>query len=117
MAERTVVPKVLYFIIIDKLLFYSNLSYNKDWDDYDEIAQDAIRTGSSCVEGAYMYAYELQWATDLGTQWYRSKDRKDQPINPFMSFLMNKKWTLEEDLNNHILRFQQVIMSSITSIN
>ena len=30
---------------------------------------------------------------------------------PFGSYMLNKKWTLEEEFNNHILRFQQVTLS------
>ena len=30
--------------------------------------------------------------------------------------MMNKKWTLEEEFNNHMLRFQQVTVSSTFSI-
>ena len=41
---------------------------------------------------------------------YRSKDRKERDSIPFGSFMMNKKWTLGEEFNNHILRFQQVNM-------
>ena len=59
-----------------------------------------------------LYDFELEWAKDYNTRWYRSKDVKGGK-NPFGSFMMNKKWTLEEDLNNHMLRFQQVTVSSI----
>ena len=44
---------------------------------------------------------------------YRSKDRKERDSIPFGSFMMNKKWTLGEEFNNHILRFQQVKLSVI----
>ena len=74
------------------------------------MVQRAIRTGAAVVQGASLYDYELEWATDAGTQWYRSKDKKGG-IHPFPSFMMNKKWTLEEDFNNHMLRFQQVSVS------
>ena len=46
-------------------------------------------------------------------KWYRSKERKDTNYSPFGSYMMNKKWTLEEAFNNHMLRFIQVTMSSI----
>ena len=75
------------------------------------MVQRAIRTGAAVVQGALLLDYELEWATDAGTQWYRSKERKGG--NPFASFMMNKKWTLEEEFNNHMMRFQQVTMSSI----
>ena len=66
------------------------------------MVQDAVRSGSSVVEIAFLYDYELEWG-----KWYRSKDRKGgEP--PFGSYLLNKKWTMEEEFNMHILRFQQV---------
>ena len=71
------------------------------------MVRDAVRTGSSVVECAFMYNWWLDWADDYGTSWYRSKDKKTGD-NPFSSYMMNKKWTLEEEFNNHMLRFQQV---------
>ena len=40
-------------------------------------------------------------------RWYRSKAQKGGS-SPFASYLMNKKWTLQEEFNNHMMRFQQV---------
>ena len=54
-----------------------------------------------------MYGYELDYAKDYNTRWYRSKDKLGGD-NPFGSYMMNKKWTVEEEFNNHMLRFQQV---------
>ena len=54
-----------------------------------------------------MYDYELKYG-----KWYRSKERK-VGINPFGSYMLNKKWTLEEEFNNHMMQFQQVTASSI----
>ena len=71
------------------------------------LAQDAVRSGSSVLECAFMLDYELEWG-----KWHRSKDRREGN-NPFGSFMMNKKWTLEEEFNNHILRFQQVTVISM----
>ena len=71
----------------------------------------AIRTGAAVVECAFLYDYELQWATDLGTSWHRSRDRRGGD-HPFASFMLNKKWTLEEEFNNYMLRFQQVTVCS-----
>ena len=59
------------------------------------------------VECSFLYDFEIRWAKDYDTRWYRSKEKKGG-TNPFASFMMNKKWTLEEDFNNHLLRFQQV---------
>ena len=46
-------------------------------------------------------------------KYYRSKDKKEKESLPFGSYMMNKKWTLDEEFNNHILRFQQVKLSVI----
>ena len=70
-----------------------------------------LKSGSSVVEIAFLLQYELDYGKDYGTSWYRSKGKV--AIDPWASYLMNKKWTLEEDFNNHILRFQQVTMSFI----
>ena len=41
------------------------------------MTQDMVlQTGSAVVECGFMYDYELDWAKDYGTRWYRSKDRK-----------------------------------------
>ena len=82
----------------------------KDWTECGELFEDAVKTGTSVVEISFLYDYELQWAADHGTSWYRSKEKKGGE-NPFNSFLMNKKWTLEEEFNIHMLRFQQVRVS------
>ena len=71
------------------------------------MVQNAVMSGSSVVESAFMYDYELE----LG-KWYRSKERKGGK-SPWGSYLLNKKWTLEEEFNNHMMRFNQVRVSSI----
>ena len=88
----------------------------KDWDQSDQWVKDKIlKTGSAVVECAYMYQYELDWAKDYNTSWYRSKEKRGGE-SPFGSYMLNKKWTLEEEFNNHILRFQQVTVSSVFSL-
>ena len=54
------------------------------------------------VEVEFLLSYELEWG-----KWYRSKDI-EKGGNPYGSAMINKKWWLEEELNNHFLRFQQV---------
>ena len=44
-------------------------------------------------------------------RWYRSKDKKQTPDSDFTSYMVNKKWWLEEKFNVHIMRFQQVKIS------
>ena len=72
--------------------------------------ENAIANGTSVILSGFLM-WELDWATDLNTSWYRSKDRDG--FNPITSFMTNKKWTLEEEFNNHLLRFQQVTANSI----
>ena len=80
----------------------------KDWDESDKMVQDwVLDRGDSVVEASFMYNYELDWAKEYDTRWYRSKNRKGGEY-PFASYLLNKKWSLEEELNNHMMRFQQV---------
>ena len=68
---------------------------------------EAVKTGSSVVEAGLLYAEYME----LG-KWHRSKERKPGKY-PFPSYLLNKKWTLEEEFNKHMMRFQQVTVSSI----
>ena len=70
------------------------------------MAQDAVVNGSSVVQVSFLPDFILEWG-----KWHRSKDRKSGE-NPFGSYLMNKKWTMEEEFNIHMLRFQQVTLSS-----
>ena len=70
-----------------------------------------LKTGSSVVECSFMYDFELEWAKNYTTAWYRSKEKKGGD-NPFTSYMLNKKWTKEEHFNNHLLRFQQVTVHS-----
>ena len=56
----------------------------------------------------------LLWDSELALgRWHRSKDKKPTPYSNFPSFMMNKKWWLEEQFNLHMMRFQQVSVSSV----
>ena len=70
------------------------------------MAKDAVRSGSSVVEIGFLLDHELEWG-----KWYRSRERKTG-LSPFGSYMLNKKWTKEEQFNNHMLRFQQVTVHS-----
>ena len=72
----------------------------------DRMVNVSIMSGSSVLEAGALWSGYLP----LG-KWYRSKERKVGQ-NPFYSFMMNKKWTLGEKFSNHLLRFQQVTVSS-----
>ena len=58
--------------------------------------------GSAVQEGGFLVDDD-----DEG-RLHRSKDKKPMPYSNFPSFMMNKKWWLEEQFNVHMMRFQQV---------
>ena len=70
------------------------------------MVEDAVRSGSSVVEGAFLYDYELAWG-----KWYRSNEVKGGDM-AYTSYILNKKWTIEKEFNNHLNRLQQVTVSS-----
>ena len=59
--------------------------------------------GSAVQEVGLLFEYELA----LG-RWHRSKDKKQSDFSDFASYMINKKWWLEEQFNVHMMRFQQV---------
>ena len=83
---------------------YFNIKF-KGWDDFDEKVKAVVLNGTSVLEIGYLLDFELEYG-----KWYRSKDRIGG-AHPFASYMLNKKWFLEEEFNNHILRFQQVRVS------
>ena len=84
----------------------------KDWAESEKWCKDWILDrGDAVVEAAFMYNSELDWAKNYSTSWYRSKQKKGGQ-SLFVSYMLNKKWTLEEEFNNHIMRFQQVTHNS-----
>ena len=70
------------------------------------MVQDAVVNGSSVFQVSFLPDFILEWG-----KWHRSKDRKSGE-NPFGSYLMNKKWTMVEEFNNHMMKFQQVTAST-----
>ena len=60
--------------------------------------------GSAVQEGGFLVSND---ELALG-RLHRSKDKKPMPYSNFPSFMMNKKWWLEEQFNVHMMRFQQV---------
>ena len=52
-------------------------------------------------------SYIDTWEESYG-RWHRSKERVQKPYSNFPSYMMNKKWWLEEQFNLHMMRFQQV---------
>ena len=76
------------------------------------MAEECATGIRKCVlELAYLRDYQSEWG-----KWHRSKERKSPDYSPFASYMMNKKWTMDEEFNNHMLRFQQVNMSFLNKI-
>ena len=71
--------------------------------------QEVIKGKPYVFEYGFLYGELLWYAEKYDTSWYRSKESKAGE-NPYGSFMLNKKWTLEEEFNNHIFRFRQVIL-------
>ena len=67
--------------------------------------KDSVVSGSSVVELGYLTTSNKKWG-----KWYRSKEVKAGE-NPFGSFMINKKWTLEEEFNKLMFRLRQVSSS------
>ena len=67
------------------------------------INDTVIGNGSAVIDTAYLYPSRLR----LG-KFHRSKDTVATTYQPFASYMVNKKWWLEEQFNTHMLRFQQV---------
>ena len=68
---------------------------------------------NSVYPAPYWYSDTMAYVYDAPEygKWYRSRDKQGVQM-PFSSNLINKKWTLEEEFNNHIMRFQQVTHNS-----
>ena len=64
--------------------------------------QDAVVSGSSVVLYSFLMDNQLAYG-----KWHRSSERRIARF-PYGSFLLNKKWTLAEDLSKQIYRLQAV---------
>ena len=67
-----------------------------------------MENGTAVYEGASVSTFWLKEEYGVETKFHRSKDKKDLTRSPFASYMMNKKWTLQEEFANHLLIFQQV---------
>ena len=61
-----------------------------------------MANGTAIIERSILAHYAI------GRKWHRSKDTKKMPYSEFASYMVNKKWWLEEKFNVHMMRFQQV---------
>ena len=105
LAEITFVPKVKIFCHNPKIYSYINF-FKKDWPQLEETVKEGVMNGSSVYQVSYMSKSRFTWG-----KWHKSKDTMGGK-NPFGSFMLNKKWTLDEEFTNHMLRFQQVVVNS-----
>ena len=71
---------------------------------YEKIAV----AGTAVLQKGYLNAEAYEKYYQVKIKWYRSRERRSNSYSPFCAYMMNKKWWLEEDFTNHILRFQQV---------
>ena len=99
-----------YFLRIHDTLLHLCVFINslQNWDEFNDLTNKSIMgDGSAVLAAAYLSDYELKLQNRTeGRRWHRSKERLEN--YPFGSYMMNKKWWLEEEFNNHMLRFQQV---------
>ena len=62
-----------------------------------------MEKGSAAVELSYLSDYDRSFG-----KWHRSKNTKQKSDTDYSSYMINKKWWLEEQFNVHMMRFQQV---------
>merc|ERR1712198_765160 len=75
--------------------------FPKDWDVYDQwTVEFVIEKGTHTFLGSYLTA----WEKTLGRYWKGEKLDGDYPYGGYLS---DKNWHLNEELTEHMLRFQQ----------
>ena len=73
-------------------------------DEYFALTMNWIMgDGLAVMEGGFLFSEQKKMG-----RWHRSKDTKQKKDSNFGSYMMNKKWCLEEQFNLHMMRFQQV---------
>ena len=88
----------------------------KDWPDFIGKLQTEIQDKHGYTDASVIEVGRLpSWVPGYGN-WHRSKEKK-VASDPFTSYMMNKKWPLGEEFTNHMLRFQQVIVTVIHKFN
>ena len=89
-------------------------SYDDD-DDYKKthelVESEVMRAGRAAyaTTNAEIKGYLSHLEEKYGTKWYRSTDTF-MSESPFIGFISRKKWPLTEELNLHLLRYQQVTL-------
>jgi hypothetical protein len=72
----------------------------KDWDEVLRILEHG-------VQGAGTHVYMSNWPVDKFGYHHLSQE-KIEGSNPYVGWIVNKKWHLNEELAKHILIYQQV---------
>ena len=72
------------------------------------IKHDIGIKGTHLLQTGYLNTDALEKSYNITLKWHRSRERRSNSYSPFCAYMMNKKWWLEEEFTNHILRFQQV---------
>ena len=84
-----------------------HLDLFQSWKEYNEMAKTLVWDSCSSVSAGFM-GHWLRWG-----KWYDGRKTEIQLYSPFASYLMNKKWWLQEELALHLLRFQQVTFDQL----
>ena len=67
-----------------------------------------VEEGTSVIEAPFFNTWYAETYYGIEAKVYRSKGKKDLTRSLFASYMMNKKWTLQEEFANHLIMFQQV---------
>ena len=71
-----------------------------------------VEEGTSVIEAPFFNTWYAETYYGIEAKVYRSKGKKDLTRSLFGSYMMNKKWTLQEEFANHLIMFQQVTEES-----
>ena len=100
--------------LVDQMLADRTQTFDDD-DDYKKthelVESEVIRAGRAAYATTNLeikgYLSHLEEKYD--TKWYRSTDTL-LAESPFIGFISRKKWPLNDELNLHLLRYQQVTL-------
>ena len=67
-----------------------------------------VEEGTSVIEAPFFNTWYAETYYGIEAKVYRSKGKKDLTRSLFASYMINKKWTLQEEFANHLIMFQQV---------
>ena len=67
-----------------------------------------VEEGTSVIEAPFFNTWYAETYYGIEAKVYRSKGKKDLTRSLFASYMINKKWTLQEEFANHLIMLQQV---------